>query len=94
LVTLKNIPLTPPSLNVKSGVIPPGNDPKPVVAMRSDPGVLLDRLWGNVNVLILPSLLAVSVNPLVNVSPLKLSNISTNCTDPEAFVNTSFTCQR
>src|SRR5262245_13914827 len=43
-------------LNVKSGVTPPGNEPKPVVAMRSDPGVLPERLLGNVNVLMLPSL--------------------------------------
>jgi hypothetical protein len=91
---LKNMPLTPPWLNVKSGATPPGSDPKPVVAMRSDPGVLVDRLLGNVNVLILPSLFALRVNPLVAVSPLKLSNISTNCTLPSELLKTSFTCQK
>ena len=90
---LKNVPLTPPWLNVKSGVTPPGSDPKPVVAISIDPGVL-EILPGNVKVLMLPSLLAERVNPLVKISPPKLSNISTNCTLPSELVKTSFTCHR
>src|SRR5438477_427857 len=91
---LKNVPLTPPAANVKSGVTPPGSEPKPVVARRSDPGVLVGRLPGNVKVLMLPSLFAVTVKPLVNVSLEKLSNISMNCTLPLELVKISLTCQR
>ena len=70
---------------VKSGVTAPANDPNPLVANRSDPGVGLERLL-NVKDLGIPSLVAVSVVPPVDVSKGLLSCISMNCTLPLAFV--------
>src|SRR5262245_16458191 len=81
--------------SVKSGVTAPGIAAKPAVAgSKWFPAVSPEGSVGKLNVLIAPSLLVESVNPVMKFSLLKPSNISMNWTLPSAFEKASLICQR